>query len=70
VASSRPPRERRTETPLWLRHVEFLVVMAVLAFARPDPWVALALAFVALAVLGWESPWPTWLRDKDPPPRE
>jgi len=52
---------------LWLRHVEFFVVMAVLAFTRPDPVTVLALAFVALAVLGWDGPWPTWLRDKDPP---
>lgn len=68
MAPSRRPRERRTETPMWLRHVEFFVVMAVLAWARPEPLVAASLAVVALAVIGWDGPWPPWFGGKDPPP--
>jgi len=61
---------KRDRTPWWLPHVEFLVVMGVLAFARPDPVVAVALAFVALAVIGWQGPWPPLLGGgKDPPDR-
>ncbi len=63
-------RQRRDPTPWWLRHIEFFVVLAVMCFAvyTTQNWVVVvALTFLALAVLGWDGPWPWWTRGKDPP---
>ena len=61
------PKKIGILTPHWLRLVVFLVV-AGLAFTRPEPSVAWALAIVALAVLGWTGPLPPWLGGGKGPP--
>ena len=57
-------------TPWWLRDVKFFAVLAVMCIAlyTTRSWtVVIPLTFLALAVIGWDGPWPGWTRGKDPP---